>query len=76
MAEFSYCGQTHIQTGIPIKFQNDQPVLHRGWRVHIYKNTTEQQAKQLAAADNRIFISWFDMDSGEAVYGGMEKERK
>ena len=76
MAEFSYCGQTHIQTGIPIKFKNGQPVTHSGWKIHIYEGVTEQEAKELAAANNRIFISWFDMDSGEAVYGGMEKERK
>ena len=76
MAEYVYCGQTMIQTGEPIKFKDGQPVMHRGWRIHIYEGVTKQQAKQLAAADNKTFISWFDMDSGEPMYGGMEKERK
>ena len=76
MAEFSYCGQTHIQTGIPIKFKNGQPVTHSGWKIHIYEGVTEQEAKELAAANNKTFISWFDMDSGEPMYGWMEKEGK
>ena len=75
MAEFSYCGQTHIQTGIPIKFKNKQPVMYSGWKIHMYEGVTEQEAKELAA-NNKIFISWFDMDSGEPIYGWMEKERQ
>ena len=76
MAEYVYHGQTVIQTGGPIKFEDGQPVMHRGWRVHIYEGATEQQAKQLAAADNKTFISWFDIDNGEPMYGWMEEERK
>lgn len=76
MAEYVYCGQTVIQTGEPIKFKDGQPVTYRGWRVHIYKGATEQQARQLATAENKTFISWFDMESGEPMYGGMEKERQ
>ena len=75
MAEYVYHGQTVIQTGEPIKFENDQPMMYRGWRVHIYEGATEQQARQLATAENRTFISWFDIESGEPMYGGMEKER-
>ena len=76
MAEYVYRGQIIIQTGGPIKFEDGQPAIHRGWRVHIYEGVTEQQARQLATAENRTFISWFDMESGESMYGGMEKERK
>ena len=42
----------------------------------MYEGITEQEAKELATANNKTFISWFDMDSGEPMYGWMEKEGK
>ena len=52
MAEFSYCGQTHIQTGIPIKFQNDAGIRKKCQDI-FYKKKTNIEAYSIIYPKNK-----------------------